>query len=98
VRIAIRSTNVTLAVGRPGNVSVRTVLFGTVERVDTDGGPFALVAIALTGGDKLHAFATRLAIDSLGLDAGDEVHALVKSVSIDERTVPKLVVSRERAT
>ena len=63
VRIAIRSTNVTLAVGRPGNVSVRTVLFGIVERVETDGGPFALVVIRLTGGDKLYAFATRLAID-----------------------------------
>ena len=93
VRIAVRSTNVTLAVGRPGGVSVRTVLFGTVERVETDGGPFALVAVALAGGDRLYAYATRLALASLGLDVGDEVQALVKSVSIDERTVPRLVQS-----
>ncbi|ALK08488.1 molybdenum ABC transporter ATP-binding protein [Blastochloris viridis] len=98
VRITIRSTNVTLAVGRPGQVSVRTILFGTVERVETDGGPFALVVIALVGGDRLYAFATRLALDSLGLDAGDEVHALIKSVSIDERAVPRLVHSQPPTT
>ncbi|BBF94457.1 molybdenum ABC transporter ATP-binding protein [Blastochloris tepida] len=91
VRIAVRSTNVTLAVGRPGGVSVRTVLFGTVERVETDGGPFALVTVALAGGERVHAYATRLALAALGLDVGDEVQALVKSVSIDERTVPRLV-------
>ena len=90
VRIVIRATNVTLAVGRPGNVSVRTRLGGKVTRLDRDAGPFVLVTLALTGGDTLKAYVTRLAADGLGLDVGDEVHALVKAVSIDERSLPGL--------
>jgi molybdate transport system ATP-binding protein len=92
VRIAIRATNVTLAVGRPGNVSVRTVLHGEVVKLETDSGPFALATIVLHGGEVLKAYATRLATDGLGLDVGDEVHALVKAVAIDERSVPGLRV------
>jgi molybdate transport system ATP-binding protein len=90
VRIAIKATEVTLSLARTHQISVRTALTGRVIRVDTDHGPFALVTIELTGGDKLHAYATRLAVDDLGLDAGDEVQALIKSVSIDERGVPGL--------
>ncbi len=92
VRVAIRATNVTLAVQRPSNVSVRSALHGSVVRVETDDGPFALVTIELVGGDLLFAYATRLAIDELGLDAGDHVHALVKTVAIDERGVTGLNV------
>lgn len=96
VRVAIRATNVTLAVGRPGNVSVRTVLHGEVIKLETDDGPFALATIVLHGGEVLKAYATRLATDGLGLDVGDEVQALVKAVAINERGVPGLrVVSSE---
>lgn len=92
VRVAIRATNVTLALGRPGNVSVRTALKGRVTRVETDNGPFALVWVELIGGDRVYAYATRIAIDELGLDAGDDVYVLVKAVSIDERGVSGLRV------
>ena len=92
VQAIVRATNVTLAIGRPSNISVRTALSGTITEIDTDDGPFALATIRLVGGDILQAYATRLAIAKLGLDAGDEVTALVKAVAIDERGVPGLKV------
>ena len=92
VRVAVKATNVTLAVGRPGQMSVRTMLSGRIVAIDVDDGPFALATLALTGGERLVAFATRLAMEDLGLDVGDEVTALVKAVGIDERTVPGLKV------
>ena len=90
VRVAIRATEVTLALGRAHQVSVRTALSGRVVAVATDHGPFALVTLELPGGDRLHAYATRLAVDDLGLDVGDDVVAMIKAVSIDERGVPGL--------
>ncbi len=90
VRLVVRATDVTLSLGRGHQMSVRTALSGTVVKVDTDHGPFALVTIELDGGDRLFAYATRLAVDDLGLDVGDAVHALIKAVSIDERGVPGL--------
>lgn len=92
VRVAIRATNVTLAIQRPSNISVRSTLSGSVVAVATDDGPFALVTIVLDGGDLLYAYATRLAIEELGLDAGDHVFALVKTVAIDERGVTGLSI------
>lgn len=90
VRIAIHATSVTIGVGQPSTTSVRTLLQGTITRLETDGGPFAVATIRLTGGDTLKAYATRLATDKLGLHEGSTVQALVKSVSIDERSVPGL--------
>ncbi len=92
VHIAIRATDVTLALGRTPQVSVRTALAGRVAKVATDHGPFALVTMELASGDRLHAYATRLAVDDLGLDVGDGVQALIKAVSIDERGVQGLGV------
>lgn len=90
VRVAIRATNVTLAVGRSGTISVRTVLAGRVARIETDAGPFALATVELAGGEVVKAFLTRLASDELGLGAGGDVQVLVKSVTIDERGMPGL--------
>jgi molybdate transport system ATP-binding protein len=92
IRLSIRATDVTLAMGFSDNLSVRTRLEGTVLRVESDRGPFALITLELVGGDRLYAYATRLAVDRLGLDAGDRVTALVKAVAIDERGVPGLRV------
>lgn len=97
VRVAVQATNVTLAIGRPTNISVRTALHGRIIGLETDDGPFAHVAMALAGGDRLEAFATRLAIDRLGLDVGDEVTALIKAVAIDEKSVPGLSAGRHQA-
>jgi molybdate transport system ATP-binding protein len=92
VRVAVRATNVTLARERPANISVRSALTGTVAAIATGEGPFALVTIALRGGDTLFAYATRLAVEELGLKAGGGVVALVKTVALDERGITGLRV------
>lgn len=92
IRVMIRATNVTLAVGRPGNISVRSALAGRIVALETDEGPFALATVELAGGQSLKAYATRLAVDRLALGVGDDVICLVKAVSIDERGVPSLKI------
>lgn len=87
VRVAIRSSQVSIAVGDPGLISIRTVLKGRISAIDTDDGPFAVATIALAGGDALKAFVSRLGTDGLGLKPGDAVQALVKAASIDERGI-----------
>lgn len=90
VRIAIRAASVTLAVGRPAQVSVRTILSGRITAIDRNESPFAMATLALPGGQSLKAYATRLSFDALGLDIGDEVQALIKSATIDERSLAVL--------
>lgn len=87
LRVAVRATDVALAVERPKGLSVRTLLAGRVRSVVTDGGPSALVAVELEGGEVIAAYLTRLAVADLDLAPGREVYALVKAVAIDERVV-----------
>jgi len=94
VRVAIRATNVTLAIGKPEGLSVRTALAGRISAISDGDGPLALVTIALRGGDRVGAYLTRLAIADLGLKQGSEVYALVKAVSIDERSLAMLGAGR----
>lgn len=95
VRIVIRATNISLAVGRPEGVSIRTVLAGQITRIE-NSGPFALVAVELDGGEHIAAYVTRLAIADLCLAAGSRVHALIKSVAIDELGISGLQPKRLR--
>ena len=81
-QVAIRAADVALAVGPPGSLSVRTILTGNVAAITADDGPTAHVEIILRGGDRLHAYATRLAVDALGLRAGTPVSALIKAVAL----------------
>lgn len=90
VRVAIRAINVMLATEQPRQTSVRSVLRGTVTRVEASDGPFAFLSIALAGGDTLSAYATRLAIDELAVVPGSAIFALVKTVAIDERGISGL--------
>jgi molybdate transport system ATP-binding protein len=87
VRIVVKATDVTLSTTRPRNLSVRTILAGTVESIDTDDGPLAAVNVALQGHGHIVALATRMAVDELGLGTGDQVFALIKTVALDERSV-----------
>ncbi len=89
-RVVIRATDVTLAKSQARDLSVRTTLAGTVEAIDTDGGPVAGVTISLDGQGQLFALATRKAIDELKLKRGDRVFALVKTVALDERAVAEI--------
>lgn len=90
VHIAVRATNVTLALGKPDQSSVRTVLRGHVSRIREGEGPFALVEVDLEGGGRVVASATRLAVADLALAPGRPVFALIKSVSLDERGISGL--------
>lgn len=86
--VLVRATDVTIARGPVGQLSVRTVLRGVVRSLDADAGATVLALIELAGGSLLRASLTRMAIDQLGLAPGVEVSALIKAVSIDERGLP----------
>ena len=82
-RLRIRARDVAVATTRPGNLSIRNVLEGTVAELVTDpDSPFAEVLVDV-GGQHLRARITRAAADELGLEEGQPVYALVKSVSLD---------------
>ncbi len=82
VGVAIRATDIALATVRPSQLSVRTVLEGTVETVEEDGAS-AAVTVALKGGGRVIASLTRKSADELGLVTGKPVFALVKSVALN---------------
>lgn len=86
VRVFVKPTDVTLSASPPQGLSVQGMLSGTVTRIESSG-PLALAEIALTGGGRLSAMATRRAIDELGLRPGDSVFALIKTAALDERLV-----------
>ncbi|CAM5775626.1 molybdenum import ATP-binding protein ModC [Labrys miyagiensis] len=85
VRVVVRGSDVSLAMKRPGSVSIRTMLSASVRAIASDDGPVARVDLTLAGGDALSAFVTRHAVDELGLGAGDNVLAMIKAASIDAR-------------
>jgi len=87
VRVLIHATDVALALHRPEDVTIRTVLSGAIAQVAGDKGPSVTVDVALDGDGRLAASVTRRAADELGLVAGRPVYALVKSVALDERPV-----------
>ena len=87
VRIVVRATDVTLALGKPKDISARTMLKGTISKCEIDGSPIAIIHVKLEGGEELSAALTRKARDQLGLDVGQAVWCLLKSVSIDERWI-----------
>ena len=65
---------------------MRNILSGVIQSIETNG-PFAMVEIALDGGGRLAAVATRQAMDELHLDRGARVLALIKTTAIDEREI-----------
>ena len=85
VRIIVRATDVTLSLSKPNEISIRTMLKGTIANIEEAKGPVVIAEVALAGGDRLAAAITRKAVDELGLDQGDTVYCLIKAVSIDER-------------
>jgi molybdate transport system ATP-binding protein len=90
VRLAVRATDVTLSPVAPNGepppaLSMQGRLAGTITRISDDAGPFALVDIALGGGERLSACVTRLAVANLALAPGKPVQALIKAVALDER-------------
>ena len=82
-RIVIRGADVSLALERPREVSVRTVLTGVIAGIVVDAGPVARIDLDLPGGDRLAAFVTRKAVDELALAPGKAVFAMIKAAAID---------------
>ena len=85
IRVVIRATDVTIALSKPRELSIRTALRGKVSALSEPSGAVVMIEIALTGGELLAAAVTRKAVDELGLGEGDQVYCLIKSVSIDDR-------------
>lgn len=80
VTVLVKSTEVALAVGPVGGLSIRNQLLGTVTEVVT-GGAMATVKMAVEGGE-LTASVTTEAVTDLGLSVGMTVTALVKSTEV----------------
>jgi molybdate transport system ATP-binding protein len=85
IRLVIRATDVTLALSKPRELSIRTALPGKVSAISESAGAVVMVEVRLSGGEALAAAVTRKAVDELGLGVGDQVWCLIKSVSIDDR-------------
>jgi len=85
IRVVIRAIDVTIALSKPRELSIRTALRGKVSALSEPVGAVVMVEITLTGGEILAAAVTRKAVDELGLGEGDQVYCLIKSVSIDDR-------------
>ena len=88
-RIIVKTTDVTLSLGPPHDLSTRSILSGTIEGIEKDG-PLAMVAIALNGEGRLFATVTRHALDELGLNIGVRVFALIKTSALDERKIASI--------
>ena len=86
VRALVHATDISLAPGATGPISIRSALAGTIAGVEHDGA-LAAVAIDLRGGGTLTALVTRRAMDDLGLAPGSPVNALIKTVALDEGAV-----------
>ncbi len=86
VRALIRATDVSLAPGDPGPISIRSALAGRIAAVAPDGA-LAAVTVDLQGSGQVVALVTRRALHDLGLAVGSPVRALVKTVALDEGAV-----------
>ncbi|WP_395666165.1 TOBE domain-containing protein [Methylocella sp.] len=92
VNISVRASDVILAVEPPKGLSPRNILAGAVLSIEADGGPSVTISLALEGGEKLAATATRKAVDELGLKSGELVFAMVKATALDERMMSAPIV------
>jgi molybdate transport system ATP-binding protein len=85
VHVVVRGTDVAIATARPTDLSVQTVLPGSVAAVHASSGPYAVVDMRLAGGDLLAAVVTRRAVETLRLGPGSQVWALVKAAALGAR-------------
>ena len=86
VRALIHATDVSLAPGDTGPISIRSSLAGRVADIEPDGA-LAAVTIELRGGGSLVALVTRRAVHDLAIEIGAPVNALIKTVALDEGSV-----------
>ena len=86
VRVRIRARDVSLALARPGGVSVLNVLAATLTAIAPEEGPIVDVQLRI-GQLPLLARITRRSVHDLALREGQQIYALIKAVSLDRRSV-----------
>ena len=82
VRLRVRARDVTLAVGEPGQISIRNRLAATIAEIGGANGPALDVRLDV-GGEALVARITRGALVDLRLEVGRPVVALIKATAFD---------------
>ncbi len=92
LRVLIRATDVSLAPGETGPISIRSALSGCIGTIEPEGAT-AAVTVRLKGGGEIVSLVTRRALHDLGLAAGAPVRALVKAVALDEGGVAETVAA-----
>jgi len=90
VRVRIRARDVSLALDRPKDISIRNILAGTVESLTDTEDPFRTVIVKVSdeaGENRIAATVTASAVADLDLIPGKSVFALIKSVAMDRRSM-----------
>lgn len=87
VRLRIRARDVSLALSKPEQMSIRNCLPAVVEEVRAEPDTAFAEVLVRVGQQALRARITRQSAVELGLAPGVEVFALVKSVSFDRRVL-----------
>jgi len=85
VRVRIRARDVSIALERPGRISIQNVLGGRITAVGDERSGIVDVSIGI-GATTLRSRVTVRAARQLGLAPGLDVYALVKAVSLDRRS------------
>ncbi|GAA1851631.1 TOBE domain-containing protein [Asanoa iriomotensis] len=81
VTMLVKSTDVALATGAVGDLSIRNQLPGRITSL-TGGAAMTTLKVAVDGGGALTAVVTNDAVNDLDLSEGDEVLALVKATEV----------------
>ncbi len=84
-RLLVQARDVSLALVRPEQASIRNVLEGAVDAVEEDPeSAFAEVSVRVQG-SVVRARITRASLQELRLAPGQKIYALLKSVSVQSR-------------
>lgn len=85
VRLHIRARDVSLALSKPKDISIRNIIRATIAEIaEEKDSAFAEVRLQ-TGSQALRARITRRSLNELALKPGQEVHALIKSIAVDRQ-------------
>ncbi|MCP5081053.1 MAG: molybdenum ABC transporter ATP-binding protein [Alphaproteobacteria bacterium] len=87
VRLRIRARDVSLALSKPEDMSIRNCLPALIEEVRAEPNTAFAEVLVRIGQQALRARITRQSAVELKLEPGGEVFALVKSVSFDRRVL-----------
>jgi len=94
LRVRIRARDVMVAVKAPEGLSALNVLPGTVQEIDTHGGPIVDLRLDC-GGQSLLVRLTRYSVANLGLAPGRPVFAVIKSIAFDRRSLGGAVTAQD---